>query len=191
MRTSVLVAAVAAIFCATAAEAIPLPRPRPNIVTFSSDRMCMASAMYKEARDQRHVGQLFVGNSIRRRAELNRPDLGGNSICGVVCYDGQYDGVRCARGWVPKETAAWQEALKAADKVLSGYRPSFPWSEAIYYLKPEESGTRSRCWFAKALVEVGWLKDHLFYREPLPEEAERLKKRTLPPECSSKKFAGT
>jgi hypothetical protein len=97
----------------------------------------------------------------------------------------QYDGMKGAEPWRPKDERAWEQSLKDADKVLSGsFKPEWPWKEAVYYLDPPNSGVENRCWFERDLVPVGWLGSHLFYREPISEkERQDLKVQDVREEC--------
>ena len=176
---------------------VPLPRPRPLFVK-DEPRTCLARIIHTEARNQSMLGQLLVGYTAKRRAELNRKgDFGGRELCAVAHHKRtvrgvltrQYDGVSDETTWVPKDPAAYQRSLAIADRVLAGYRPSGPWVDAVYYVNPQEAGDRGWCWFATKLVAVGWMSDHLFFREPHSEEDREFLKGLAVPECPNKKIA--
>lgn len=173
----------------------PTPKPRPNVVIANTERLCLARVIYTEARNQIYHGQVMVGYTVKRRKELNRPDLGGNTYCGVAharLDDGtkQYSGINRSDAFAADDKKAWATALRAADHVLGGFRPYYPWSEVTYYLAPESSDPANRCWFAKGLMEVGWLGGHRFYREPTQLDKLVLKISDLPPECEKKLVRG-
>jgi hypothetical protein len=191
VRTLVFVLAILAL-AASAAQATPLPQPRPGIVVATTERLCLARAIYVEARGQSYYGRLIAGYTLKRRAELNRSDLGGASICTVAhakTRDGkrQYSGMTDLDAFVASDRVGWEQSLEAADFVLSGFRPGHPWREAIYFLVPEKSGLGNNCWFQRRLLEIGWVQDHLFYREPVDDrERLTLKSKELSPECAKK-----
>lgn len=174
---------------------VPFPKPRPVIIVvpLTSDRLCMASVIYTEARNHSYMGQMLVGYSVKRRASLDRADFGGPTVCDVVCAKAQngrsqYSGMRdaCPKSWVAHNRKAWKASLKAADHVLAGYQPSYPWSEVMYYLSPEDSDAGGWCWFLRKLVPVGWNQNHLFFREPSIAERALLEKQRLPVQCQTR-----
>ncbi len=177
-------------------KGVPMPKPRPNIVTANTERLCMARAIYAEARNQPRLGRLLVGYSVKRRSQAARREFGGAGICKVISAKtssgrSQYSGISASDTFIAENRQAWDEALSGADELLAGYyQPEHPWSEVMYYLNPNASDAEGRCWFRRQLVEVGWFKDHLFYREPA-DDRERLTllSQDLPIECL-KKVAG-
>lgn len=200
MRTiSWLCAAGAAFFCATAAHAsVPLPKPRPIVVAEWSGELCLARVIYEEARGESWEGQLTVAFVTKMRARLDRPDWGGRTLCGVAGHfrvvngekTRQYSGVKDLGKWMPADKQAWARAIVAAQIVLRGeYVPPGELRYATYYLVPKDSGLKGRCWFDRELIPIAKVGRHLFYREPLPEEAATLRASVMPPDCPSTALA--
>lgn len=187
MRTWI-VAAVAVIFCATAAQAeVPLPRPRPAIKIATPD-FCLAHIIYEEARGESDEGQLLVGFVTKIRSWHGRRDWGGFGICAVASYAGQYQGFKNLSTWVPEEPRAWEKAKRFAGMVLRGeFVPRGELRYATYYLSRETSSLKGRCWFDRDLIPIKRIGEHFFYREPLPQEAADLKASAMPEDCPLQK----
>lgn len=75
--------------------------------------LCLAMAIYHEARSEPLAGQVAVAMVIMNRVESKRfPD----DVCSVVTQPGQFSFV-----WAPpRDMRAWDQAVMIADRVLAG-----------------------------------------------------------------------
>ena len=125
--------------------------------------ICMALAIYWEARDQPIFGQLAVGQVIMRRVESNRWP---NTVCEVVqqkkwtqnkwvCQFSFYCDGKSDR---PLEMLAWKRSKAFADIILN--IPMIDYSKGsdhyhAHYVSP---------YWADSLTHQVTIGDHLFYR---------------------------
>ena len=121
--------------------------------------MCLALALYHEARGESRQAQLMVARVIINRVESKRWP---SSICGVVMEDRQFSFVR--NGKVPntKNKDAWQNSR------------SLPYSDADHY-----HTTRVRPVWRKKLYRIVRIDQHVFYsyNRPRPLESSLRPKR--------------
>jgi spore germination cell wall hydrolase CwlJ-like protein len=126
--------------------------------------------VYTEARGESDEGQHTVAYVAYMRALLDLPGYGGPTPCGVALANKQFDGIR-GTAFVPKEPLAWQKALIVAHMVLTKrFVPEGELRFATYYLAPKDASKTGWCWFKRNLIPIGWVGQHLFYREPLRYE---------------------
>ena len=150
-----------------------LPKPRPHFVDMTNPVNCLARAVYVEARGESDYGQLMVAYVIRYRTLLDLPGTGGRTLCKAIYAKAQVNGVS-GKTWAPDDMFAWGVALAMADEVLSGrFDPVGELHYATFYLRPEKSSLRGKCWFENKLRPIAWVGNHLFYRQPLSYEQPR------------------
>ena len=159
----------------------PLPKPKPadaltvkRTAAFGaperpsdeSELLCLAQAIYFEARGEPELGQRAVGQVILNRVASPRyPD----TICGVVHQNAhlrnrcQFSYVCDGQPEVITETARWREILSLARGLFACRDPltakNVLWTSTHYhadYVSPT---------WAKALRPTGRVGSHLFYFE--------------------------
>lgn len=136
---------------------------------YSRSLQCLAHLIYAEARGMEEQAQYDVAHSVMNRVEANRPYFGGNTVCGVVYY--AHNGVRQYSGvtrefTMPEDREAWQRSVAVARDVLLGrVEPTGAMRDALYYLNPKYSNSRSLVWFRSNLREVGTSGSHIFYTD--------------------------
>lgn len=120
--------------------------------------LCLATAIFFEARGEPYDGQLAVGQVIRNRVESTKfPD----SVCQVIeqhkqfsfTHDGKSDNM-----FDYDEPEAWIASLSAATEVLSGNVDLVPTS--THYHTPAVSPK-----WSKVLLKDGQIGNHIFYSE--------------------------
>lgn len=129
----------------------------------------LALNVYHEARGENALGRQMVAYVTVARARDNRPDWGGNTIRGVVFY-------RCQFSWTcdpntapPRDGQAWRAAENAALLVALGFfTPPPVLEDARYYMNPDASSQRGKCWIAENLRQIGIVGHHYFYSEDEP-----------------------
>jgi spore germination cell wall hydrolase CwlJ-like protein len=133
----------------------------------SAERLCLAQAIYYEARNQPVTGRLAVADVVLNRTEDHRFP---STICGVV-FQGVGKSYACQFSFAcdgsmdrPREAAAWKEAEKLADIVLKGFRPAVTGFATFYHAKYVDPSWASR------YDETQVIGDHIFYR--LPDSVE-------------------
>lgn len=131
----------------------------------------LALNVYHEARGEDSTGRLMVAYVTVQRAEENRRMWGGGSIEGVVYKGCQFSWTCDGRSDEPnRNSRAWEQAENAAILVALGFFQPPPELEgARYYMNPDESSVRNRCWFATSLRQVGVVGHHYFYAEGDPQ----------------------
>lgn len=106
-----------------------------------SERLCLAQAIYHEARGESVNGQLAVANVIINRAFSKKYPT---TICGVVFQNAEKGKFRCqftfacdGRSDNGTERAAWNRSLRLADQAFrefqQGDRPGVIPNSALYY----------------------------------------------------------
>lgn len=82
----------------------------------ASDRICLASTVYLEARSESQMGQMAVAEVAMRRRESGR---WGGSVCEVVEAPGQFALSRTNTNYLFDNPDAWQKAWKVAERTIS------------------------------------------------------------------------
>jgi spore germination cell wall hydrolase CwlJ-like protein len=131
-----------------------------------SERLCLAEAIYHEARGESQQGQLAVANVIINRAmNKNYP----STICGVVFQNADRGLYKCqftfacdGRSDTGTEKRAWQHSLKVADTAFHefqrGERPGVVPNSTLYYHTSSVYPSWSRSF--KRVASIG---AHIFY----------------------------
>lgn len=136
---------------------------------YSQSLQCLTHLIYAEARGMDEQAQYDVAHSVMNRVEANRPYFGGNTVCGVVYYTQngvrQYSGV--SRDFsMPEDMESWKRSMAVARDVLTGkVEPVGAMRDALYYLNPKYSNSRSIVWFRTNLREIGTSGAHIFYTD--------------------------
>lgn len=130
------------------------------------EKLCLAQAIYHEARGESREGQLAVANVIINRAMSNKYP---SSICGVVFQNADRGRYKCqftfacdGRSDMGKERNAWNRSVKLAETAFyeyqQGERPGIVPSSALFYhttaVAPKWSHTFQR---------VAAIGSHVFY----------------------------
>lgn len=117
----------------------------------SAALLCLAMAVYHEARGEPLAGQVAVAHVVLNRA---RADAWPGDVCAVVTQPRQF-----SFHWgPPRESCAWERAVVVADRVLAGDTAD-PTGGALHY---HRRGLR-RVWSAGMhQVHIG---GHVFFVE--------------------------
>lgn len=130
------------------------------------EKLCLAQAIYHEARGESHEGQLAVANVIINRAFSKKYP---STICGVVFQNADRGRYKCqftfacdGRSDYGRERTAWNRSLKLAEEAFyefqKGQRPGVLPDSALYYhttaVAPRWSHTFKR---------VAAIGSHVFY----------------------------
>ncbi|USG60352.1 cell wall hydrolase [Sneathiella marina] len=130
--------------------------------TFTSEDMCIAQAVYFEARSEPLVGQVAIAEVILNRIVDERyPD----TACAVV-FQNKHRRHKCQFSFAcdgqsdrPRNTRSWEKALKVVALVMKGERSGIAKRATHYhasYVNPR--------WSAH-LNKLGQVGSHIFYRE--------------------------
>jgi spore germination cell wall hydrolase CwlJ-like protein len=132
------------------------------------EKLCLAQAIYHEARGETRDGQLAVANVIINRAMSSKYP---SSICGVVFQNADRGRYKCqftfacdGRSDMGSERGAWGRAIKMAETAFyqfqQGARPGVVPNSALFYhttkVSPKWSHTFRR---------VAAIGSHLFYSQ--------------------------
>lgn len=140
----------------------PARRPlRDLVVSFvdygnhDAEQLCLARAVYFEARGESLEGQLAVAQVVRNRAASGRYP---STLCGVVTQPAQFSFIR--RGQFPSVNTAdplWRKALAIADiakkDLAEQIAPNVLWYHASY-VAPS---------WGRRLTRVAQIGTHIFY----------------------------
>ena len=137
-----------------------VPDP-PARLAGASDLLCLAVAIYHEARDQTLDGQLAVASVILNRTE--EPSRWGATPCAVVVpvqfsflsEDGSYPAIPKDEPWAIAVEMA-REALERGPSPLVG--------EADHYHTPAVDPAWNR-----GMAQVVRIEDHIFFVDPPPK----------------------
>jgi len=132
--------------------------------SFGSEEMCLAQAVYFEARGEPLIGQVAIAEVILNRIVDKRyPD----TACGVV-FQNQHRRHKCQFSFAcdgqsdrPRNTRSWEKALKVVALVMEGERSGIAKRATHYhasYVTPR--------WSAH-LDKLGQVGSHIFYREAI------------------------
>ena len=140
--------------------------------------MCLALALYHEARGESHQAQLMVAKVILNRVEDKRWP---SSVCGVVMEDRQFSFVR--EGKVPstKDKESWDKSKALAKEVLTN-PDILPYTDADHY-----HTTRVRPVWRRKLYRIVRVDQHVFYSYNRP----RPLKSSIRPKRRPKKLEAT
>jgi len=143
--------------------------PTPKKVKLAdSERLCLAQAIYHEARGETVDGQMAVANVIINRAFSKKYP---STICGVVFQNADRGKYKCqftfacdGRSDMGTERAAWNRSIKLAERAFAefqqGDRPGVIPNSALYYhttaVAPKWSHTFRR---------VASIGSHVFYSQ--------------------------
>ncbi|WP_421761362.1 cell wall hydrolase [Devosia sp.] len=131
-----------------------------------SERLCLAQAIYHEARGESQEGQLAVANVIINRAMSKKYPT---TICGVVFQNADKGHNKCqftfacdGRSDMGTERTAWNRSLKLADLAFhefqQGDRPGVIPNSALFYHTTSVAPSWSNTF--KRVASIG---SHIFY----------------------------
>lgn len=129
---------------------------------FTREEMCIAQAVYFEARSEPLVGQVAIAEVILNRiVDARYPD----TACDVV-FQNQHMRNKCQFSFAcdgqpdrPKNASAWEKALKVVALVMKGERSGVAKRATHYHASYVSPG-----WSAH-LSKLGQVGSHIFYRE--------------------------
>ena len=131
------------------------------------DTLCLAAAVYYEARSQDEVGQELVAWVVINRTHSPRWP---HDICAVVWQPQQFAWTNGSVCLSPDMTASdWEAAVQVARRVLNR-RDQSPIT-ATYFMNPDTASAEARDWFYLNLVPLFGYDDakgnaHHFFRHP-------------------------
>lgn len=136
-----------------------LPDP-PRTLAGASDLLCMAVAIYHEARNQPLDGQLAVASVILNRTDV--PKRWGDTPCEVVLTPSQFSFLTGETTFPPiEEPEAWAVAVEMAREALER-GPSPVVGPADHYHTPAVHPD-----WDENMVRVIRIDDHIFYNDPM------------------------
>jgi spore germination cell wall hydrolase CwlJ-like protein len=159
-------ALTAAVLVAYAADDyVPTPR---KVKLADDEKLCLAQAIYHEARGETREGQLAVANVIINRAMSKKYP---STICGVVFQNAEKGRYKCqftfacdGRSDVGRERAAWNRSVKMAEDAFyefqKGERPGVIPNSALYYHTTAVAPRWSRTFHRVAAIG-----SHVFYAQ--------------------------
>jgi spore germination cell wall hydrolase CwlJ-like protein len=125
--------------------------------------MCLALALYHEARGESLQAQLMVAKVIVNRVESKRWP---STLCDVVMQDRQFSFVRKGKVPTPKDQEAWDKSKNLAEEILKN--PSIlPYSDADHY----HTVNVRPIWRSK-LYRIVRVDQHVFYSYAQPETVQ-------------------
>ena len=125
--------------------------------------LCLALAVYHEARGEPLIGQKAVAEVVMNRVASDRfPD----TICGVVMQPKQFSFVS-TNGWagIPTDPDVWADAVNISQDAIGNHldgQSYFANRAMLYYHSTEVSLV-----WTKSLFELFTLGNHTFYSDPL------------------------
>jgi spore germination cell wall hydrolase CwlJ-like protein len=140
-----------------AAESLAaLVEAMPADAVMSRDLMCLAQAIYFEARGEPLDGQLAVGAVIVNRTNSNRYP---GDYCSVVTQPGQFSFVRGGRIPSPNESSpAWVRAKAMAQIAHQELWDSAAGEALFFHARYVRPG------WARSKVQLATIDSHIFYR---------------------------
>ena len=128
----------------------------PTDGALSEEMMCLAGAVYFEARGEPLAGQLAVAQTVINRAESR---LFPSSYCGVVTQRAQFSFVK--NGRIPQartSSAAWRKAKAVARIAHQGLWDSAA-ADSLYF-----HATYVRPSWSRKKVALATIESHIFYK---------------------------
>ncbi len=148
-------------------------------VVSETDLYCMTLAIFFEggSTGEPEIGMRHIARVLSERAKANRPEWGGNTICGVVFYKRS----KCQFSFAclplarrtPKPGPAWDASQEIARAELEGRNDDTP-DLIRYYMNAPLSNPKSACAFRKEFVRVAAAGRHEFFREASTAERREL-----------------
>jgi len=131
------------------------PARRPDI-RVKGEALCLASAIYFEARNQPRAGQIAVADVIMTR--VSSPRWPG-TVCGVVLQKAQFSFVQMGKLPRAHEHDAWASARLLALKIMAG-EVELPMFGADHY-----HALKVHPQWAKHMTHIVTIGDHTFLKE--------------------------
>ena len=128
---------------------------------FTRQELCLAQAVYFEARGEPLIGQVAIAEVILNRVSSRRyPD----SACKVV-FQNKHMKNRCQFSFAcdgksdrPRDITSWEQSLKVVALVMAGERSGVARRATHYHASYVDPHSR------KSLAKVGEVGRHIFYR---------------------------
>jgi len=122
--------------------------------------LCLALAIYHEARGESYIAKLAVSKTIYNRVESNRWP---NTICEVIMQPKQFSFVKKGRVPMPKDEKSWQKAYVLAKKIEKNPE-ILPIMEADHF-----HSVQVRPVWRKKLHRLVRIGNHIFYSYKQPK----------------------
>lgn len=164
------------------------------------DRLWLAMNVHFESRGETALDKRMVALVTLNRVKANSRHFGGSNVHDVVFH--RFTNSRgktvCAFTWTCSDDywERWEdasdeeksEAFAAVDDVLAGnFVPPAHLAAADHYMNPRTAHTSSRCWFNGALIKLGKVVNHHYFRTPSDLDVLFLQVQQPAKEC--KKYA--
>jgi len=126
--------------------------------------MCLALALYHEARGESHQAQLMVAKVILNRVEDKRWP---STLCGVVMEDRQFSFVKNGKVPSTKDKESWDKSKALAKEILTNPE-ILPYTDADHY-----HTISVRPVWRRKLYRIVRIDQHVFYSyaRPIPIES--------------------
>ena len=125
--------------------------------------MCLAIAIYFEARGEPIEGQVAVAEVILNRLASDRREFKGDTVCGIIKQKGHFSFVpKSGELTIPTHSVSWENSQNVAEAVVSGYSDGLV-DDALFYANP--AATDRLAW-TKGLDDMGYVGNHKFWRYP-------------------------
>ena len=119
---------------------------------------CLAKNIFHEAGVEDRAGKLAVAQVTLNRLHTKR---WGDTICKVVYAKAQFSWtLEKKKRWVQPKGKLWEESVAVAEEFVSGKRV-----KGIEQSKFYHTGYIRRPYWAKNMIEVKQIGQHIFYRE--------------------------
>lgn len=126
----------------------------------SSTLLCLALAIYHEARGESYRGKVAVAHVIMNRAEMKE-----KNACEVLKESGQFSFVKNGRAPRPRETKEFSKSLEIAETIVEGTSlDPTKGSTNFWAVKTKEPEWAPRC---RKKYRIG---NHIFCSIPLPSD---------------------
>lgn len=136
----------------------PAPKPLVKMFEYSDDQLCMAFALFHEARGEPREGQILAGLVTKNRVGLS----GWENVCDVVFAPSQYS-FTLEHPYIdmsdPVERQSFREALDLSRDLTMGAIPDIS-RNATHYYNPAKVTPH----WEPAFQEVAFVQGHRFMR---------------------------
>jgi len=122
--------------------------------------MCLALALYHEARGEPHSGQMMVAKVIVNRMESKKFP---SNMCDVIMQPRQFSFVRKGSVSVPRDKEAWVISKTLAQEIINDPNV-LPYTSADHY-----HTTKVRPVWRKSLYRIVRIGKHVFYSYDPPK----------------------
>jgi len=124
---------------------------------FNTAALCLALAIYHEARSEPLVGQVVVAQVILQRV---KSDKYPNTVCGVVKQKHQFSFYWDGKSDEPKDKVAWKVAKEVVKEIQKGVWPYIV-PGCLWYYNPDIADPK----WAKKMKHFALIGNHRFMQK--------------------------